>query len=67
MYEIEDVIVSTEKKEYGILLTFSMYGRTLGTEMISTTQAKLLRDSLTKILEDDGTERDDQEETGEQF
>ena len=44
-----------------------MYGRTLGTEMISTTQAKFLRDSLTKILEDDGTERDDQEETGEQF
>nr|DAR10950.1 MAG TPA: hypothetical protein [Caudoviricetes sp.] len=67
MYEIEDVIVSTEKQGYGILLTFSMYGRTLGTEMISTTQAKLLRDSLTKILEDDGTERDDQEETGEQF
>lgn len=67
MYEIEDVIVSTEKQEYGILLTFSMYGRTLGTEMISTAQAKLLRDSLTKILEDDGTERDDQEETGEQF
>lgn len=67
MYEIEDVIVSTEKQEDGILLTFSMYGRTLGTEMISTTQAKLLRDSLTKILEDDGTERDDQEETGEQF
>jgi hypothetical protein len=67
MYEIEDVIVSTEKQEYGILLTFSMYGRTLGTEMISTTQAKLLRDSLTKILEDDGIERDDQEETGEQF
>ena len=67
MYEIEDVIVSTEKQEYGILLTFSMYGRTLGTEMISNTQAKLLRDSLTKILEDDGTERDDQEETGEQF
>lgn len=67
MYEIEDVIVSTEKQEYGVLLTFSMYGRTLGTEMISTTQAKLLRDSLTKILEDDGTERDDQEETGEQF
>jgi hypothetical protein len=67
MYEIEDVIVSTEKQEYGILLTFSMYGRTLGTEMISTTQAKLLRNSLTKILEDDGIERDDQEETGEQF
>ena len=67
MYEIEDVIVSTEKQESGILLTFSMYGRTLGTEMISTTQAKLLRDSLTKILEDDGIERDDQEETGEQF
>jgi hypothetical protein len=67
MYEIEDVIVSTEKQEYGILLTFSMYGRTLGTEMISTTQAKLLRDDLTKILEDDGIERDDQEETGEQF
>lgn len=67
MYEIEDVIVSTEKQEYGVLLTFSMYGRTLGTEMISTTQAKLLRDSLTKILEDDGTERNDQEETGEQF
>jgi len=67
MYEIEDVIVSTEKQEYGILLTFSMYGRTLGTEMISTTQARLLRDSLTKILEDDGIERDDQEETGEQF
>lgn len=67
MYEIEDVIVSTEKQEYGILLTFSMYGRTLGTEMISTTQAKLLRDSLTKILEDNGIERDDQEETGEQF
>lgn len=67
MYEIEDVIVSTEKQEYGILLTFSMYGRALGTEMISTTQAKLLRDSLTKILEDDGIERDDQEETGEQF
>ena len=67
MYEIEDVMVSTEKQEYGILLTFSMYGRTLGTEMISTTQAKLLRDSLTKILEDDGIERDDQEETGEQF
>lgn len=67
MYEIEDVIVSTEKHESGILLTFSMYGRTLGTEMISTTQAKFLRDSLTKILEDDGTERDDQEETGEQF
>lgn len=67
MYEIEDVIVSTEKQEYGVLLTFSMYGRTLGTEMISTTQAKLLRDSLTKILEDDGIERDDQEETGEQF
>lgn len=42
-------------------------GRLLGTEMISTTQAKLLRDSLTKILEDDGIERDDQEETGEQF
>lgn len=67
MYEIEDVIVSTEKQENGVLFTFSMYGRTLGTEMISTTQAKLLRDSLTKILEDDGTERDDQEETGEQF
>lgn len=67
MYEIEDVIVSTEKQEYGILLTFSMYGRTLGTEMISTTQAKFLRDSLTKILEDDGIERNDQEETGEQF
>ena len=67
MYEIEDVIVSTEKQEYGILLTFSMYGRTLGTEMISTTQAKFLRDDLTKILEDDGTERDNQEETGEQF
>lgn len=67
MYEIEDVIVSTEKQEGGILLSFSMYGRTLGTEMISTTQARLLRDSLTKILEDDGTERDDQEETGEQF
>lgn len=67
MYEIEDVIVSTEKQEYGILLTFSMYGRTLGTEMISTTQAKFLRDDLTKILEDDGIERDDQEETGEQF
>lgn len=67
MYEIEDVIVSTERQEYGILLTFSMYGRTLGTEMISTTQAKFLRDDLTKILEDDGTERDDQEETGEQF
>lgn len=67
MYEIEDVIVSTEKQENGILLTFSMYGRTLGTEMISTTQAKFLRDSLTKILEDDGIERDDQEETGEQF
>lgn len=67
MYEIEDVIVSTEKQEYGILLTFSMYSRTLGTEMISTTQAKFLRDDLTKILEDDGTERDDQEETGEQF
>lgn len=67
MYEIEDVIVSTEKQEYGILLTFSMYGRTLGTEMISTTQAKLLRDSLTKILEDDGIERDDREETSEQF
>lgn len=67
MYEIEDVIVSTEKQEYGILLTFSMYGRTLGTEMISTTQAKLLRDSLTKILEDDGIERDDQEETSDQF
>lgn len=67
MYEIEDVIVSTEKQEYGILLTFSMYGRELGTEMISTTQAKLLRDSLTKILEDNGTERDDQEETSEQF
>ena len=67
MYEIEDVIVSTEKQENGVLLTFSMYGRTLGTEMISTTQAKLLRDDLTKILEDDGTERDDQEETGEQF
>lgn len=67
MYEIEDVIVSTEKQESGILLTFSMYGRTLGTEMISTTQARLLRDSLTKILEDDGTERNDQEETGEQF
>lgn len=67
MYEIEDVIVSTEKQEYGILLTFSMYGRTLGTEMISTTQAKFLRDSLTKILEDDGIERDDQEETSEQF
>lgn len=67
MYKIEDVIVSTEKQEYGILLTFSMYGRTLGTEMISTTQAKFLRDSLTKILEDDGIERDDQEETGEQF
>jgi hypothetical protein len=65
MYEIEDVIVSTEKQEGGILLTFSMYGRTLGTEMISTTQARLLRDDLTKILEDDGTERDDQEETGE--
>lgn len=65
MYEIEDVIVSTEKQESGILLTFSMYGRTLGTEMISTTQARILRDSLTKILEDDGTERDDQEETGE--
>ena len=66
MYEIEDVIVSTEKQENGILLTFSMYGRTLGTEMISTTQARLLRDDLTKILEeDDGTERDDQEETGE--
>lgn len=67
MYEIEDVIVSTEKQEYGILLTFSMYGRTLGTEMISTTQAKFLRDDLTKILEDDGIERDDQEETSEQF
>lgn len=67
MYEIEDVIVSTEKQENGILLTFSMYGRTLGTEMISTTQAKLLRNSLTKILEDVGIERDDQEETGEQF
>lgn len=67
MCEIEDVIVSTEKQESGILLTFSMYGRTLGTEMISTTQAKFLRDDLTKILEDDGTERDDQEETGEQF
>jgi len=67
MYEIEDVIVSTEKQECGILLTFSMYGRTLGTEMISTTQAKFLRDDLTKILEDDGTERDDQEETSEQF
>lgn len=67
MYEIEDVIVSTEKKENGVLLTFSMYGRTLGTEMISTTQAKFLRDDLTKILEDDGIERDDQEETGEQF
>lgn len=67
MYEIEDVIVSTEKQEYGILLTFSMYGRTLGTEMISTTQAKFLRDDLTKILEDNGIERDDQEETGEQF
>ena len=67
MYEIEDVIVSTEKQEGGILLSFSMYGRTLGTEMISTTQAKFLRDSLTKILEDDGAERDDQEETGEQF
>lgn len=65
MYEIEDVIVSTEKQENGILLTFSMYGRTLGTEMISTTQARLLRDDLTKILENDGTERDDQEETGE--
>lgn len=35
--------------------------------MISTTQAKFLRDDLTKILEDDGIERDDQEETGEQF
>lgn len=67
MYEIEDVIVSTEKQENGILLTFSMYGRTLGTEMISTIQAKLLRDSLTKILEDNGTKRDDQEETSEQF
>ena len=67
MYEIEDVIVSTEKQENGILLTFSMYGRALGTEMISTTQAKLLRDSLTKILEDNGTKRDDQEETSEQF
>lgn len=67
MYEIEDVIVSTEKQDNGILLTFSMYGRTLGTEMISTTQAKFLRDDLTKILEDDGIERDDQEETGEQF
>ena len=67
MYEIEDVIVSTEKQESGILLTFSMYGRTLGTEMISTTQAKLLRDSLTKILEDNETERDNQEETSEQF
>ena len=67
MYEIEDVIVSTEKQENGVLLTFSMYCRTLGTEMISTTQAKFLRDDLTKILEDDGTERDDQEETGEQF
>lgn len=67
MYEIEDVIVSTEKQENGVLLTFSMYGRTLGTEMISTTQAKFLRDDLTKILEDDGIERDDQEETGEQF
>ena len=67
MYEIEDVIVSTEKQKYGILLTFSMYGRTLGTEMISTTQAKFLRDDLTKILEDDETERDDREETGEQF
>lgn len=67
MYEIEDVIVSTEKQEGGILLSFSMYGRTLGTEMISTTQARLLRDSLTKILEEDGIERDDQEETGEQF
>ena len=67
MYEIEDVIVSTEKQENGILLNFSMYGRTLGTEMISTTQAKFLRDDLTKILEDDGIERDDQEETGEQF
>lgn len=44
-----------------------MYGRTLGTEMISTTQAKFLRDDLIKILEDDGIERDDQEETGEQF
>lgn len=65
MYEIEDVIVSAEKQEGGILLTFSMYGRTLGTEMISNTQARLLRDSLTKILENDGTERDDQEETGE--
>lgn len=67
MYEIEDVIVSTEKQENGVLLTFSMYGRTLGTEMISTTQAKFLRDDLIKILEDDGIERDDQEETGEQF
>lgn len=67
MYEIEDVIVSTEKQENGVLLTFSMYGRTLGTEMISTTQARLLRDDLTKILEDDETERGDQEETGEQF
>ena len=67
MYEIEDVIVSTEKQENGVLLTFSMYGRTLGTEMISTTQAKFLRDDLTKILEDDGIERDDQEETSEQF
>ena len=42
-----------------------MYGVTLGTDMISFTQAGLLRDSLTKILEDNGMERDDQEETGE--
>lgn len=67
MNELEDVIVSAEKQEGGVLLTFSMCGRMLCTDMISTTQAKLLRDSLTKILEDNGMERDDQEETGEQF
>lgn len=59
MNELEDVIVSAEKQEGGILLTFSMYGVTLGTDMISFTQAGLLRDSLTKILEDNGMERDD--------
>lgn len=61
MNELEDVIISAEKQEGGILLTFSMYGVTLGTDMISFTQAGLLRDSLTKILEDNETERDDQE------
>lgn len=65
MNELEDVIVSAEKQEGGVLLTFSMYGVTLGTDMIQFTQAGLLRDSLTKILEDNGMERDDQEETGE--